>query len=97
MGDIRGDGWAPMQEAPTDRPIQVRTAGGYILKAQLFGGFIDSDENDCSCWCAVDVGTAPPSWTDDVCWASNEDEQPSDPPVAWRPCDDALTPHSQGG
>lgn len=36
-------------------------------------------------WVCAEEGTAPPSWTDGQCWALNEDNEPSDPPMWWQP------------
>ena len=85
MAETRGDGWSPMEGAPQDEMVRIRTAGGWVLKAALWSGFLDGDGNDCSCWCAVDEGSAPPCWDDDVCWATNSAGVASDPPVAWQP------------
>ena len=72
-------GWMDMADAPRTRPIIVLTAGGRIIKAKwvIIGddavGWGTPDEDD----------PHPNCWHTGFCWASNEDEEPSDPPVGW--------------
>lgn len=83
---VRELGWLPIETAPKDGTvIMLQTSGRHILAARWESGFINSDEEPCNCWVEAYEDTAPESWTDGVCWASNEDEEPSDPPIRWAP------------
>lgn len=77
--------WLPMETAPVDgTEIRLRLKSGREITARMQPGFIGSDEQDCSCWVCVD-DKHPKSWTDGACWASNDEEKPSDPPTRWQP------------
>jgi hypothetical protein len=74
-----GDEWQPMETAPRTRPIVVETAAGRVFKAKwvVIG-------DDATGWGTVEEDDPRPTcWTDGFCWASNADEEPSDPPVRW--------------
>ena len=75
----------PIKTAPMDgTEITVKTAGGKTFRASWSWGFVvDEDEKDCEAWVAAHKGDHPPCWHDGICWASNEDLKPSDPPVEW--------------
>lgn len=73
--------WYPMTDAPRDRPILVFTNAGHVVKCAwtVIG-------DDAEGWGTVsEDDLRPNSWTDGFCWASNEDEEPSDEPIAWTP------------
>jgi hypothetical protein len=77
--------WQPIETYPNDgHPVQVRTRGGYVLKAFLGSCICEGPEGPVDAWAASIEGDNPPCWTDGICWESNEDEKPSDPPVEWR-------------
>jgi len=48
-------------------------------------GFHDDEEQSCCGWAFVEDQEPPLCWTDGVCWASNENGEPSVLPVAWKP------------
>lgn len=69
----------------TAEPIVVQTAGGWVFKAYL-GEMVEGDDGcEHLAWAASIEGMHPPSWTDGLCWALNEDGAASDPPIAWMP------------
>ena len=78
--------WAEIRTAPRDgSDIEVMTAGGFEMRARWERqGLINEAGDDCGGWVASDEGLHPACWTDGVCWESNEDELPSDPPIKWR-------------
>ncbi|PZU95595.1 MAG: hypothetical protein DI527_00875 [Chelatococcus sp.] len=78
-------GWNDIESAPRDRPAILLTFQGHVVKAAWQTGFTDENGRDTGAWCATEEGQHPPCWSEGVCWASNEDESPSDPPVAWLP------------
>ncbi len=74
------DGWLPIKTAPYGTPVVVLTERGQIFKAQR--DCID----DCPTWRTCEEwDVCPPCWSDGVCWGSNEDDEPSDPPEFWMP------------
>lgn len=76
--------WHVMSCAPTDgTPILIETIGGAFLKAHWDGSFTDGESEPTGAWVAENEHH-PKCWTDGVCWASNEDEEPSDPPKFWQ-------------
>lgn len=78
--------WLDISSAPKDGTlIQLKTKAGAWVRGAWWGGFLDIDGKECGCWCADDDLGCPRSWTDGVCWAFNEDGEPSDPPIQWRP------------
>ncbi|MGW9333608.1 hypothetical protein [Bosea sp. NPDC055594] len=83
-------GWYTLASAPLDgRDIDILTAGGFELRARYERqGFINEAGDDCGGWVSSEEDKHPPCWTDGVCWGSNEDESPSDPPIMWRPAHD---------
>lgn len=79
--------WKPISTAPMDGTrVRLRTMGGFELVGFFTGGFVNSGEQDCGCWQAAEEGKHPKCWTDGVCWASNDECLPSDPPTEWAPC-----------
>ena len=78
-------GWRDIASAPRDNShVIVRTALGRVFSA-FMGTPVVGESGDDLAWTAADEGIHPPCWTDGICWSSNEDEEPSDPPVAWLP------------
>ena len=79
--------WQPIETAPRDGTEILSKIPGYgsgnIIAWQF--GFVDSNEEECGCWVVADGLEPPPSWTDGVCWALNEDGEPSVQPTHWRP------------
>jgi len=75
----RMNAWKPIVTAPKNgRHIALLTKYGIRVV-----GFWDNIDDDTYCWVATVDGEHPKCWTDGVCWASNEDDVPSDPPVLW--------------
>lgn len=82
--------WKPMETAPRDgTAIQAKIPGnGSVNIIMWMGGFLDEAEQDCCCWVFVHEEQEPPEcWTDGVCWSSNENDDPSVQPVAWKMID----------
>lgn len=75
--------WHDISTAPRDGTvIVVETRGGDCLRASW--GYIGEDEDGTSYGWVADIELRhPPSWTDGACWAVNEDDEPSDPPLYW--------------
>jgi hypothetical protein len=78
-------GWRPTAEAADNVTVQVRTVGGHFFPA--YRAWISDEDGEMLVWHAAHEGRHPRCWTDGICWASNEDLQPSDPVVGWRPID----------
>ena len=75
--------WQEMETAPEDGThIRLRLKSGRKITAAMQGGFVTSDEDQCSCWVCLD-DKHPKSWTEGVCWAVNSDFEASDPPTHW--------------
>lgn len=71
--------WQGMESAPRNRPIIVRTATGRIVKVKWT--VLDGDSAG---WGTPEEDDPHPNcWDDGFCWASNSDEEPSDPPASW--------------
>ncbi|WP_300573428.1 hypothetical protein [Phenylobacterium sp.] len=81
---IGGDGWKPIETAPREEDVIVRTAGGSVFGAALVYG-VEDEEGSAWAWTVSDGEPHPPCWSDGVCWSENEDSEPSDPPVGWMP------------
>lgn len=79
--------WQPIETAPRDgTPIQAEIPGnGSDNIIAWVGGYLDSDERECSCWVFVEDQEPPDDWTDGVCWEVNEDGVPSVKPTRWKP------------
>lgn len=77
--------WQPIETAPRDETeIIGYTRGGSVVKMKLGGPFPMNDDGDEGyTWVAVNEGEHPSCWSDGVCWSSNEDGEPSDPPIYW--------------
>lgn len=81
---------------PVGAPVHVKTFGGHEFVATYHAGIsIDEDGQSCGAWVAEDPDKAPPCWTDGQCWASNENEEASDPVTHWKPLD-PPPPQAQG-
>jgi len=79
--------WQPIDTAPRDgTPIQADIPGnGKDNIIAWMDGFMDAAEQDCCAWVFVGDQEPPDCWTDGVCWASNENEEKSVEPIAWKP------------
>lgn len=71
-----------MSTVPTDKPVVLHLPGGVSFRAELYP-FEDADCKEVWGWVCLEEGKAPADWTDDVCWAQNEDDKPSTKPVGW--------------
>jgi len=76
--------WKPIESAPLDRPVTIKTRKGRVFKA-AFDAEVEGENGSVFAWAEAKEDTAPACWSDGICWAVNADLQPSDPPVAWRP------------
>ncbi len=83
--------WQPIDMAPKDgTEIQVRIPGhGSDNVVAWQTGFMDEDEKECGCWVFTRDQEPPESWTDGVCWQSNENEEESVCPTEWKPLETA--------
>jgi hypothetical protein len=80
------DGWSPMATAPRDGScIWGVTRGGYELRMTWTNGLVNEQGRECGGWIAWVEDAHPVCWHDATCWASNENGEPSDPPVGWMP------------
>ena len=70
-----------MATVPTDTPVRLHLPGGLSFPAELhpFEGEFQAVYG----WVCLDEGQAPDDWTDDVCWAQNDDGKPSTQPIGW--------------
>lgn len=73
-----------MKYPPLETPVIVTMDDGVEFLAMRV--VVMGDVSDCHAWTVADEHepNCPPCWTDGVCWGSNEYEQPSRQPVAWR-------------
>lgn len=78
--------WFPIENAPWQRPVRVKTEKGAELVARrdYDVDLVDDDGNPARGWFAVIEGTAPPCWADDICRYVGEDGKRSDWPEFWR-------------
>lgn len=78
--------WKPIETAPMDgTPIQAEIPGygsDYIIA--WVPGFMDVDNEPCSCWVILEDQEPPDCWHDGVCWESNADEVASIKPTRWK-------------
>lgn len=79
--------WQPIETAPQDgTPIQAKIPGhGSDNIIAWRAGFMNYEYRESATWVYLEEGEAPDSWTDGVCWASNEDDKPSVKPTHWKP------------
>jgi len=79
-----GSGWRPIESAPFNTPVEIK-AGSMTFLARLMPDASMSDlETSCDQWQAEIEGEHPPCWSGGACWSSNENEDPSLQPTAWR-------------
>jgi hypothetical protein len=78
--------WQSIETAPKDgTPFQAkipRHGSDNIIAWQ--GGLLDTDNRSCGGWTFVEDQEPPDSWTDGICWAVNEDGEPSVQPTHWK-------------
>jgi hypothetical protein len=74
--------WKPIATAPMRRPVRVKTLEGRVFTASR-DFEAEGEPGESVAWRAVDADFAPPCWSDGVCWASNAECLPSDPPMYW--------------
>ena len=80
--------WHSMETAPRDgTPIQARIPGnGSDNIIMWLDCFIDAEDQDSCGWAFVHEDQEPPQcWTDGACWSSNENNEQSVQPIAWKP------------
>lgn len=82
-GDV-ASGWRPIESAPFNTPVEIK-AGSMTFLARLEPD-VSEDENGQSCdqWLAEIEGEHPPCWSAGACWSSNENDDRSLQPTAWR-------------
>lgn len=80
LSSSRGEqAWIPIDHAPKSRPIIGKTAAGRIVKAK----WVRLDDDTAGWGTPEEDDPRPNCWDDGFCWASNSDEMPSDPLVAY--------------
>jgi Lar family restriction alleviation protein len=80
LSSSRGEqGWLSIECAPKTRPIIGKTAAGRIVKAK----WVRLDDDNAGWGTPEEDDPRPNCWDDGFCWASNSDELPSDPLVAY--------------
>lgn len=91
--------WRPIDdEARNGAEWAIQTAIGRVFKAQWLPFIVVNDRGeDVGAWVACDEDVRPPCWTDCICWASNEDDVASDPPVMYAPLPPAPTVETDNG
>ena len=79
--------WQPMETAPLDgRTIQAEIPGHGSDNLIAFAAVgVDENGDEAFGWQFVSEQEPPESWTYGVCWALNEDNQPSVKPTRWKP------------
>lgn len=79
--------WKDISSAPKDgTPIQAHIPGhGSDIIIRWTDGLMDSADVPCGGWEMADDQEPPDSWTDGICWAVNEDGEPSVQPTHWKP------------
>ena len=80
----RGEAWRPIETAPYDTPVEVKVASMTFLARLLADASMSSLDETCDQWQAEIDGEHPPCWSGGACWASNENEDMSLQPTAWR-------------
>lgn len=81
----RGEAWRPIETAPYDTPVEVKVGSMTFLARLLADASMSSLDETCDQWQAEIDGEHPPCWSGGACWASNENEDMSLQPTAWRP------------
>ena len=94
-----GDGWEPIETAPRDNKtaIIVLTETGRIFKATYRFCVSENEHGECDAWCVDEDDPRPDCWTEGLCWAENEDGNPSDQPAYWKPLGPLPAAPSPGG
>jgi hypothetical protein len=70
-----------MDTVPTDLAVRLHLPNGLSFPAKLHS--FEGEDGEVFGWVCLDEGQAPENWTDDVCWAINEDDKPSTQPIGW--------------
>lgn len=76
--------WRPIETAPYDTPVEVKVGSMTFLARLLADASMSSLDETCDQWQAENDGEHPPCWSGGACWASNENEDMSLQPTAWR-------------
>ena len=86
--------WMPIETAPKDgTEFQAEIPGhGADNVIAWTDGLVDSDDNACGGWQFTRDQEPPDCWTNGICWASNEDDQPSVLPSRWKPLPTPVQP-----
>ena len=79
--------WQPIETAPKNGTvIKTRIPGhGSDNTIAWEGGLFDRDDDECGGWFYIGNSDPPECWTDGICWAQNENDQPSVRPTHWTP------------
>ena len=73
--------WQPIADAPRDNTsVIVKTSSGSVFAASWYDYTGEGAQ-----WGADEEGLHPDCWTDGLCWYRNEDDEPSDQPIAFVP------------
>lgn len=81
----QNSGWQPIESAPYDQEVLIRTYGGLTLEAKLLPSHsLDASAKPCDQWVAT-TDLFPECWSDGECWEYNADLNTSDHPQYWTP------------
>ena len=76
--------WRGTGTAPFNTPVEIKAGSMTFLARLLHETSMDEDMRPCDQWVAKNHGEHPPCWTDGACWSSNENDDRSLQPEAWR-------------
>lgn len=86
MTEARCENWQDIETAPYNTVVIVKVGLSMEFEASLIpDSAMSSLEEFCDQWQAAHEGEHPPCWSGGCCWESNEDENASLQPHAWKP------------
>lgn len=77
-------GWRDIESAPYNTPVEIKVGSMTFLARLHPDASMSSLDESCDQWQAEIDGEHPPCWSGGACWASNENEDMSLQPTAWR-------------
>ena len=76
--------WRDIESAPYNTPVEIKVGSMTFLARLHPDASMSSLDESCDQWQAEIDGEHPPCWSGGACWASNENEDMSLQPTAWR-------------
>lgn len=76
--------WRDIESAPYNTPVEIKVGSMTFLARLHPDASMSSLDESCDQWQAEINGEHPPCWSGGACWASNENEDMSLQPTAWR-------------